>query len=145
MSFYQQRAEELLAQYHEKRARAGELRRKLGGISASATAPRNVVKVSVNGQGQVSAIEFPTSAYKRTPPAELAKILIDTIQEAAGKAIVAVRELMTPELPVGLNFIDMLQGKANEPAVLAEPQLPDEVREYIGYQPGELSGGAQNG
>jgi DNA-binding protein YbaB len=146
MSVYQQQAEELLARYHEKRARAGELRRKLDGISANATASRNVVKVSVNGKGQVIAIEFLTSAYKRTPPAELAKILMDTIQEATGKALEAVRELMTPELPSGLNFMDMLQGKADAPAILAqaEARLPEEVRQYIGDEPDKPSGGKQS-
>ena len=133
--------EELLAGYREKIAKQGELRRRLAEISGTATASRNVVKVTVNGQGQVRSIDFPTGAYKRTPPKDLAKSIMETIEQAREQATEAVRELMTPELPAGLNFIEMLQGKADAPAILPKlPPIPEQVREYIGYKPGELSG-----
>lgn len=145
MTLYQQKADELLAQYHESLAKVADLRSKLNEVSVSVAAPRNVVQVTVNGQGQVSALEFPTGAYKRTPPAELAATLLETIQEAARQATEVVRELISPEVTPGLNFMEMLRGKADAPAVFPEPQLPDEVREYIGYKPGEFSPGAPNG
>lgn len=133
--------EELLAGYREKVAKQAELRRRLAEISGTATASRNVVKVTVNGQGQVRSIEFPVSTYKRTPPADLSKTIMETIEQARHQAMEAVRELMTPELPAGLNFMEMLQGKADAPGILPpkEPPIPEQVREYIGYKPGELS------
>jgi DNA-binding protein YbaB len=140
------KVEDLLAGYREKVAKQAELRRKLAEISGTATASRNVVKVTVNGQGQVRSIEFPISAYKRTPPADLAKTIMETIEQARHQAMEAVRELMTPELPAGLNFMEMLEGKADAPGILPpkEPSIPDQVREYIGYKPGELSGDDTN-
>ena len=135
------KVDEMLAEYREKLAKQGELRRKLAQVACTATASRNLVSVSENGQGQVRSIEFPTSAYKRTPPKELAEKIMETIEQARHQAMEAVRELMTPELPAGLNFMEMLQGKADAPGIFPkEPPIPEQVREYIGYKPGELSG-----
>ena len=133
MSIYQQRAKELVAEYEERRARAGELRRKIGEITGTATASRGTVKVTVGVQGEVTALEFPTGAYKRMAPKELAETLLATINEAREKAVESVRELMTPELPAGLNFIELLQGKADRvgPAP-TEADIPDAVRDYLG-------------
>lgn len=140
MTFQQARMDEFLAEYHRKRARASELHRKLGEISVSSTASRNVVKVTVNGQSQVTGIEFPTAAYKRMPAAELVKSIMDTIGAASVQATAAVSALMTPELPPGLNFVEMLRGKTDIATILpAETAIPEEVRDYIGYEPGEFS------
>lgn len=145
MSYYDERVAELLEDLKQKQARASELRRKLDEISASATAPRNIVKVTVNAQGQLSGIEFPVAGYKRLPPVELAKTIMDTAREAADKAIDAVRELMTPEMPAGLNFIDMLQGKAPQPDLAAIVKtLPERVLEHIGLSPDEFIDGGRN-
>jgi DNA-binding protein YbaB len=146
MTRYDQEIDDLLTEYRERRAKAGELRRTIEEIAVSVTAPRAAVKVTVNAQGQVAAIEFPTGGYKRMPPAELAATLMDTIGEATQKALAAVRELMTPELPAGLNFMELLQGKADLATVLPEePSMPDAVREYVEYGRGPHSAGGPNG
>jgi DNA-binding protein YbaB len=145
VSYYDDRVAELLDNLKQKQARATELRRKLDEISASATAPRNIVKVTVNAQGQLAEIEFPVAGYKRMPPIELAKAIMDTARDAADKATEAVRELLTPEMPAGLNFIDMLQGKAPQPDLAAiVKSLPERVLEHIGMSPEEFSGGGRD-
>ena len=66
---------------------------------------------------------------------------METIEQARNQATEAVRELMVPELPAGLNFMEMLSGRAGEPYISpGEPLLPEQVREYIGYKPGEMGG-----
>jgi DNA-binding protein YbaB len=138
MGIYKDRAEEAFAQYQERRAKAAELRRVITAISATAVAPREVVKVTVSGKGDVTAIEFPTSAYKRMAPTELATVLLATIREARAKALYAAAEVMMPELPKGLNFIDLIEGKADlEAAAPDEADIPDAVRDFLekGYGP----------
>jgi DNA-binding protein YbaB len=145
VSYYDERVAELLDDLRQKQARASELRGKLDEISASATAPRNIVKVTVNARGQLTEIEFPVAGYKRMPPIELAKAITDTAREAADKAIDAVRELLTPDMPAGLNFMEMLQGKAPQ-ADLATivKTLPEHVLKHIGISPEEFSNGGKN-
>jgi DNA-binding protein YbaB len=145
VSYYDERVTELLENLKQKQARADELRRKLEEISASAAAPRNIVKVTVNARGQVTDIEFPVAGYKRMPPIELAKTIMDATREAADKATNAVRELMTPEMPAGLNFMEMLHGKAPKPDLTAIMKtLPERVLEHIGLSPEEFSDGGAN-
>jgi DNA-binding protein YbaB len=134
MTDYDQIIEELTAEYQKRRAKTVELHRKLKEITATATASRSVVKVSVGAQGEVRDIEFPTGAYKRMAPAELTAALLATIAEAREKALAMVKELMEPEMPKGSNFIDVFTGKAELPDALPdEPVMPDVVRDYLAH------------
>jgi DNA-binding protein YbaB len=132
MSGYADDIEELMTRYRERRARAGELQRQIAEITGNAVAQRQTVKVTVNVQGEITALEFPTGAYKRMTPIELAETITATAREAKAKALENLKTLMLPELPNGLNFMDLIQGKADLATALPEePPLLDEVREYI--------------
>jgi hypothetical protein len=132
MNIYEQQAEELAAAYQAQRARTTELRRKISGITGTATAPRRSIKATVSARGDVSAIEFPTEAYKRMPPKELSEVLLATINEARGKALQSLQDTMAAELPKGLDFIEMLKGTAGiAVAAPTEEDIPDFVRQYL--------------
>src|SRR5579859_1130054 len=104
--------EALMEEYRKRRARTAELQRQIREISATASTPRQTVKVKVGAQGDLQSIEFPTGAYKRMAPNELAEAIMAATAEAKVKAMEALRELMQPEMPAGLNFMDLIQGKA---------------------------------
>lgn len=132
MSGYADDIEELMTRYRERRARAGDLQRQIADITGTATAQRQTVKVTVNAQGEITALEFPTGAYKRMTPHELAEAVTGTAREAKAKALESLKELMLPQLPNGLNYLDLIQGKADlATAMPEEPPMLDEVREYI--------------
>lgn len=137
-------AEELLAEYRRQRARIGEMQRKISEISASVTAPRQEVTVTVGAQGEVRAIEFPTSAYRRMAPAELSEVLMTALTQGREKAQAALGELMAAELPGPGQFAtDLIRGKGDLSALLPEdPPMPDMVRDYIegGYSPSRVTG-----
>jgi DNA-binding protein YbaB len=114
---YRRMIEELTEEYEKARAHTGELRREISELTASATAPRETVRVTVGAQGDVRSIEFRGSAYKRMAPAELSAAVMATISQAKDKAQRKLSELMAPELPPGVNFLDVLQGKAELPAM----------------------------
>ncbi|MBS2533652.1 YbaB/EbfC family nucleoid-associated protein [Catenulispora sp. NF23] len=124
--------DQLLEQYRQRRAEAGQIQRKMREVASSATAPRQVVKVTVGAQGELKALEFPTGAYKRLPPAELAELILTTAQEAQTKAMAAIQELVLPKLPGGLNFADLIKGTTDlAQAMPEEPPMPEVVRDYI--------------
>jgi DNA-binding protein YbaB len=132
MNFYEQQAEELAAAYEAQRARTTELRRKITEATGTATSPRKSIKVTVSARGDVTAIEFPTEAYKRMPPKELSEALLATIGEARNKALESVRDAMAADLPKGLNFIEMLKGNANVAvSPPTEEDIPDFVRQHL--------------
>ena len=146
---YDQQIEELLAQYGEQRERTVEARRQINEVSATATAPRQAVKVTVGAQGQVTALEFPTGAYRNMAPVELSKAIIDAIEQARGQALAKAMEVAGagfPGLPEGVSLADLLQGKFDPRAFLPEElDLPDEVRAYVDRGTGVKEGGSGRG
>ncbi|WP_051833505.1 YbaB/EbfC family nucleoid-associated protein [Streptomyces sp. NRRL S-646] len=140
---YDQHIEELLGAYRRERAQIGELQRRMREVKASATAPRQALKVTVNSQGEVTAIEFPTGAYKRMAPVELSQMLVSTIQKARTTAMAEVAEVLSGHLPEGISATDLLQGKADLGGLLPEtPAMADEVQEYVvNGRPGRGAGG----
>jgi DNA-binding protein YbaB len=131
---YDEHIEELLQQYRAQRARASELQRELRETTASATAPRQAVKVTVGAQGEVRALEFPTGAYRRMAPTELAEVLMTTIQEAADKAAATAAAVLAPHLPEGLGAADVLRGRNDLSSLLPEePPMLDSVRAYVDH------------
>jgi DNA-binding protein YbaB len=129
---FEHELEGLMEEYRKRRARTAELQRSIREISATATTPRQTIKVTVGAQGDLTGIEFVTGAYKRMAPNELSEAILGAVAEAKVKATDALRELMQPELPAGLNFDDLIQGKADMSKALPENSImPDAVRDYI--------------
>ena len=129
---YDQGIEDLLALYQQQRAEVAETRRRINDVTGTATAPRQTVKVTVGAQGDVTAIEFPTGAYRRMAPKELADAMLAVIAQARAAAMEQVAELTELGLPSGVSPADLLQGKADPTALLPEtPAMPDSVRDYI--------------
>ncbi|MFD7905910.1 YbaB/EbfC family nucleoid-associated protein [Kitasatospora sp. NPDC059722] len=129
---YDQGIEDLLALYHRQREEAVETRRRINEVTSTATAPRQTVEVTVTAQGEVTAIDFPTGAFRRMAPKELSELLLATIRQARAQALQQVAELTSLGLPPGVSVADLLQGKADPTAMLAEdPTMPDSVRDYL--------------
>ena len=101
MGGYSAEIEELLAKYRERRSKAGELQRQITAVTGTATAQRQTVKITVNVQGEITALEFPTGAYKRMAPAELAEVITSTQQAAKAKALESMQSMLLPEIRTG--------------------------------------------
>ncbi|MER7752795.1 YbaB/EbfC family nucleoid-associated protein [Kitasatospora sp. NPDC097643] len=129
---YDQEIEDLLALYARQREEAAETRRRIAATTATATDPRQAVKVTVGAQGELTAIEFPTGAYRRMAPKELADLLVTTAARAREEALETVAGVVSDGLPPGVTVGDLLQGRVDPAALLPEdPALPDTVREYV--------------
>lgn len=129
---YDQEIENLLEQYRKQREEAVETRRQINELTSTATAQRRTVKVTVSAQGEVTGIEFPTGAYRRLAPKELADILITTIQQARADALERVGDLMSEKLPPGVTMAGLLRGEVDPKQLLPEdPAMPDAVRDYV--------------
>ncbi|MGW5651286.1 YbaB/EbfC family nucleoid-associated protein [Streptomyces humi] len=131
---YDQQIEDLLEQYRRQRDEAAETRRRINETTATVTAPRQTVKITVGAQGEVTAIEFPTGAYRRMAPKELADVLLTTLRQARAEALEGVAGVLAEQLPPGVTVPDLLQGRVDPAAVLPEdPAMPDSVRDYVDH------------
>lgn len=146
MTDFEDAAESALVRYRELRKGAIETQRQMREISGTAVSKRQTVKITVNVQGEITAIEFPTGAYKRMTPIELAEAIKSTAQEAKEKALEDLNALMDPKISMGLSFKELMQGKADVLMGLPEePMMTDEVAEYLGRgrrESSSLGGGA---
>lgn len=125
-------AENALARYRELRKEAMNTQRQMLEISGTAVSKRQTVKISVNVTGEITSIEFPTGAYKRMTPTELAEAITTTAQAAKEKALEDLNELMEPKLTSGLSFKELIQGKADLLAGLpVDPPRNEAVADYI--------------
>ncbi|MEU5309375.1 YbaB/EbfC family nucleoid-associated protein [Streptomyces sp. NPDC021562] len=131
---YDRQIEDLLEQYRRQRDEAAETRRRINETTATVTAPRQTVKITVGAQGDVTAIEFPTGAYRRMAPKELADVLLTTLRQARAEALEGVTGVLSGQLPPGVTVPDLLQGRVDPAAVLPEdPAMPDSVRDYVDH------------
>lgn len=131
-SAYDQRVEELLADYRAARERAVDSQRRVGEIEATATAPRQAVKITVGAQGQVKSLEFPTGAYRHMAPKELSKVILAALERAREQALSEFSEVAFGGLLGGASPADVLQGRFDPRSLLPEEiQLPETVRDYV--------------
>lgn len=129
---YDEQLEQTIAKYREQRDGLVELQRSLGTISCSATAPRQVVTVSVGHQGEITSLKFPTDAYKRMVPAELSEAILTTVNEARAKALDEAAKLLAPMLPEKFNAREIVEGKADLQSMMPpEPRTAADVLNSI--------------
>ncbi|MBP2324406.1 hypothetical protein JOF56_004791 [Kibdelosporangium banguiense] len=94
-----------------------EIDRRLAEMAVSATAPRQIVTITVGQYGQVIDVQFPSGAYRTLPPADLASALIQTLRKAQARAREEVAILMAPMTPPHFDATG---------AQLTAPTQPDE-------------------
>ncbi|MFF1908935.1 YbaB/EbfC family nucleoid-associated protein [Kitasatospora sp. NPDC058218] len=71
-----------MAEMQSELARAEEMQKEMNELTASVTSKDRMVTVKVGSQGQVVSMTFHTNDYREMAPAELAKVLTDSLNEA---------------------------------------------------------------
>ena len=132
MSSYTEAMESMLERYRAAKTKAADIQQKLSAVTGTATAQRQTVKVTVNMHGEITALEFPTGAYKRMTPIELAEAITSTVASAKAKAVEAMREALEPETADRPNLMSLLQGELDVAASMPdEMPMPDAISEYL--------------
>ncbi|MCE7001558.1 YbaB/EbfC family nucleoid-associated protein [Kibdelosporangium philippinense] len=91
------------------------VRRRVAEISVSVTAPRKVVTITVGQHGQITDLQFPTSAYLGLSPADLATTVMRTLRQAQAQARERVATLMAPVVPPHFDLSGPQPVEAEEP------------------------------
>lgn len=132
MSGYEQEIEQLLADYRKEREEADENRRRINAVTGTATSRRREVKVTVSARGEVTEVDFPTSAFRRMTPKELGELILTTIAEARAQALEQVDQLPFAKGLFGLKPSEMLTGDLDMDSLLPnDPHTSELVRDYL--------------
>jgi DNA-binding protein YbaB len=136
----------MLDGFREQRENMLKTQRAVSEISATATAPKHTFEVTVGAQGEIKKLSFPTDAFRRMAPAELASVIEKTIGKARADAAEAMNKVMAPYLPEGFSLADVAAGKTSWDK-LGFDTLPTTVDELLGdgFGPPEKSPEGRNG
>jgi len=120
----QDQFEKTLAEYRQKRADLKGMQARMAEMSSTASAPRNVVTVTVDVHGQITGISFPANAYKNMAPSELGNIVCETARKAQTMAREQLTEMMEPMMPEGMSMRGREPGKIDIDRLF--PENPEE-------------------
>jgi DNA-binding protein YbaB len=102
---------ELLGRLRQRTERMAEVQHSIAELTATATAPRHALSVTVGGQGEVRDLSFPTDAYRSMAPAELAALIKKTIDKARLEVAQEMDRLLSGFLPEGFSMTEVAKGR----------------------------------
>lgn len=132
MDNHREELERLMAEYRERYDSLRETQRLLREISCTVTAPRQTVSVTAGHGGAIKEIKFPTGAYRRMAPAELAAAVLEAIGDAQKEAMRQAAEVMAPHMPKGFDAGKLFSGTMDLRSLMSpEPELHETVRDVM--------------
>ncbi|MFI7609298.1 YbaB/EbfC family nucleoid-associated protein [Micromonospora sp. NPDC049366] len=114
------RFEQAYAEFEEQKNAIAEFERRLAEKASTLTAKNRAVSVTVDGQGDVVEISFPTGAYRKMAPAELGALLVETIDAARTQARAGTTELLDSFLPGGMPAFDLLNSSVEFDEIMSQ-------------------------
>ncbi|WP_051797185.1 YbaB/EbfC family nucleoid-associated protein [Catenuloplanes japonicus] len=121
--------EEAYAELERQREELAEVQSGLGDLQTTVTSKNRALSVTVNSQGRLTSIVFPSNAYRTMAGAELAGLLIDTIEQARTDAMHALVGRFESIMPSGLPMLDLFTGDSESGGI----DLDAMVREAVAF------------
>jgi DNA-binding protein YbaB len=118
--------EGLMKDYSERAEQLMEMRQKLDEAVATASRGDGMVTVVVGPRGQVRDIRFDPKVYRKLTPSELSESIMKLIAEATADVTRQMQEIMTPFIPEGLSYDQVLGEEGDFTKLLpAPPRIKD--------------------
>jgi DNA-binding protein YbaB len=124
-----------MAELEKQRDSLAHLTEELGQISATARSKRRQVSVTVDGRGEITELIFHGQGYKSLPPADLARVIVETIQDAKRAAHEQLWESCGDAMPEGLEFAKAAAGVEQWTDALAQMRLPQPLMDLLSAPP----------
>ena len=115
----QNKIEQALADLERQKAAVGRLQQDLADAETTIAPKSRAISVTVDGRGELTGVRFPTTAYRTMAPAELGKLITDTIGEAREQARLKAAEIFAEVMPTGVPVLEMLKGPVDYNSVAA--------------------------
>ncbi|GAA4174708.1 hypothetical protein GCM10022251_74520 [Phytohabitans flavus] len=112
--------EKAFAELERQREALTEMQQELAGAETTVTSKNRAVAVTINSQGRITEIKFPSGAYRSMAAPELGALLVDTIQLARDEMMQATAARFEGLMPGGLNPLDMMRGNLDIDAMMRD-------------------------
>lgn len=117
----QNRLEQAMADLERHKTAVADFRTSLAEATTTIAPKNRSITVTVDGHGELTEVRFPSSSYRSMAPAELGRLIVDTVAEARTEARSKTMAVFQQVLPEGMPVVDMLR----------RPVDLDEVSEQI--------------
>ena len=121
------RIEQAMAEFERNKAAIEDLQNGLAATHTTISPKNRSISVTVDGQGELTEVKFPSNAYRGMSPAQLGSLIVDTVTEAREEARRKSIGMFQSLLPAGLPVGDMLSGPVDFDDVME--QITDLVRD----------------
>ncbi|WP_433207163.1 YbaB/EbfC family nucleoid-associated protein [Dactylosporangium sp. CS-047395] len=96
---YQAHIDELMQQYRQVRDNLGRMQREMAELTATAQSEDELVKVTVDHRGALTAVDINPRAFRALDSATLGETIVATAKAATDDLRRRVQELVTPNMP----------------------------------------------
>jgi DNA-binding protein YbaB len=139
---FEETMNELKAEYEKAMKNLEEMQDTITGATGKARSKTRMISAVVDGRGELTELKFHNQAWRRMPPGELSKVIMQTITEAREAAQRQMWSKSKELAPNGLDFSEMLTGRAKWTEEFSRaPALPRVVQEILDRLPAEQSSG----
>ncbi|WP_370942212.1 YbaB/EbfC family nucleoid-associated protein [Amycolatopsis sp. cg5] len=103
--------EEALAALNREQEKLGKLTELWRDGRTTVRAKDQSLSVTVDGRGELVELVFNEAKYRLLPPAQLASVVLETVQRAKAEAMTKMSELMGTSSVSGIDYGDVAAGK----------------------------------
>jgi|1186.fasta_scaffold859090_2 hypothetical protein len=115
--------EDFVADFERRRAELAEVQDKIRKSTSKATSDKRMLTATVGPHGELTALKFNSHDYHDLSSAELAALIVKTVQKARDTAMDKMGAIMGPALPPNIDFDAIVGGKLDLASVLPENPL----------------------
>jgi hypothetical protein len=121
LAFDRAKLAELVADAERRMAVVADAQQRMAEVAVSTRSRDRSLSVALGAGGVLTELTFHTGAYREMAPAELSKLLLDTITAARAEYAERINELMAPVREgAALPFEEIMAGKFDIAAFLRE-------------------------
>ncbi|GAB3733682.1 hypothetical protein GCM10027598_58520 [Amycolatopsis oliviviridis] len=105
--------EEAMAALEREREKLGKLSEHWRDGRTTVRAKDQSLSMTFDGRGELVEMSFNEAKYRKLAPAQLASVVVETLQRGRAESAAKMSELMGTGSATGLNFQDLAAGKAD--------------------------------
>ncbi|MBO4209043.1 YbaB/EbfC family nucleoid-associated protein [Micromonospora echinofusca] len=133
---------QMLAELAQQRENMTRFQDGFGSVSGTAMAPKRLLSVTVNAQGEITELKFLNQGYRSMAGAELASVIMTTIKEAQRDARSRLAEQVGSVGLPGAEVSDLVDGQVDWNAALNDAlSVPQSFLDLLQRPPTDLLDG----
>jgi hypothetical protein len=108
-----QGVEQALADLEREKRKLRDVGKIWDEASTTVRSKDNSFSMTFDGRGELTDLTFSGNKYRTLPPAQLAHLIVETLQQGRAEAVAKVQEVMGTDSSSGIDFAGIVGGKVD--------------------------------